>query len=297
MSDSPKPARPFSFDVSFDAPLLSQKLAEEVTVEEKQPTFSLNDLDEARKAGFEDGREAALKVAASGIEERIARSIESIAEDLSRVDVYDANISERNQLLSIDLIRHITEKLLPATAEKYGLKEIEQVLKECLPLLTEASTLSLHVNDQAAPEVERHLNDIIQINALTVRVNIIPDTSLGPSDCLINWGDGGAERNYDSIWNEIESILVQTQEKEMGITSPQKEDNADTRSEQKSATTRSFGPASAPQASDDGATNDTDTSIIMPDAPEPETEQSPETLNVIETIPAETPISEPTTES
>ena len=33
MSDSPKPARPFSFDVSFDAPLLSQKLAEEVTVD------------------------------------------------------------------------------------------------------------------------------------------------------------------------------------------------------------------------------------------------------------------------
>ena len=133
MTDSPKPARPFSFDVSFDAPLLAEHQAEEATVEEAEPTFSLNDLEEAREGGFEDGRQAALEASADGIEKRIAEAIEAIAAKLAHVDVCKASADGQTQALSVDLLRRITQKLLPVAAEKYGLEEIEQVLKECLP--------------------------------------------------------------------------------------------------------------------------------------------------------------------
>lgn len=281
MTDSPKPARPFSFDVSFDAPLLAEHQAEEATVEEAEPTFSLNDLEEAREGGFEDGRQAALEASADGIEKRIAGAIEAIAAKLAHVDVCKASADGQTQALSVDLLRRITQKLLPVAAEKYGLEEIEQVLKECLPLITGDAKLSLRINDKVAPEVERRLNDIIQINALLVRVNIIPDVNLGPSDCIVNWGDGGAERDYDSIWVEIDTILTQAQE----TTQTSKKEITD------------IGLGQVDTTAGDLTKTETGTYVIEPNASEPDTVQNTKTLEDIEAMQAETPTSEPSTAS
>jgi flagellar assembly protein FliH len=293
MTDSPKPAQPFGFDVSFDAPLLAKHSAEEAAVEEAQPTFSLNDLEEAREEGFADGRQAALEASTDGIEERIAGAIEAIAAKLAHVDVCEASANGKTQALSVDLLRRITQKLLPVAAEKYGLEEIEQVLKECLPLITGDAKLSLRINDKVAPEVERRLNDIIQINALLVRVNIIPDINLGPSDCIVNWGDGGAERDYDSIWGEIDTILTRAQEtdreKEKETTETSKKGGADTSLGQVDTATGDLTKIETETA--------TETYVIEASAPEPDTVQNTETLEDIEAMQAETPTSEPSTAS
>ena len=283
MTDSPKPAQPFGFDVSFDAPLLAKHSAEEAAVEEAQPTFSLNDLEEAREEGFADGRQAALEASTDGIEERIAGAIEAIAAKLAHVDVCEASANGKTQALSVDLLRRITQKLLPVAAEKYGLEEIEQVLKECLPLITGDAKLSLRINDKVAPEVERRLNDIIQINALLVRVNIIPDVNLGPSDCIVNWGDGGAERDYDSIWVEIDTILTRAQE----TTQTSKKEIADIGLGQVDTTTGDLTKTKT----------ETGTYVIEANASEPDTVQNTETLEDIEAMQAETPTSEPSTAS
>ena len=283
MTDSPKPARPFSFDVSFDAPLLAEHQAEEATVEEAEPAFSLNDLEEAREGGFEDGRQAALEASADGIEKRVAGAIEAIAAKLAHVDVCKASADGQTQALSVDLLRRITQKLLPVAAEKYGLEEIEQVLKECLPLITGDAKLSLRINDKVAPEVERRLNDIIQINALLVRVNIIPDVNLGPSDCIVNWGDGGAERDYDSIWVEIDTILTRAQE----TTQTSKKEIADIGLGQVDTTTGDLTKTKT----------ETGTYVIEANASEPDTVQNTKTLEDIEAMQAETPTSEPSTAS
>ena len=287
MTDSPKPARPFSFDVSFDAPLLAEHQAEEATVEEAEPTFSLNDLEEAREGGFEDGRQAALEASADGIEKRIAGAIEAIATKLAHVDVCKASADGQTQALSVDLLRRITQKLLPVAAEKYGLEEIEQVLKECLPLITGDAKLSLRINDKVAPEVERRLNDIIQINALLVKVNIIPDVNLGPSDCIVNWGDGGAERDYDSIWVEIDTILTRAQE----TTQTSRKEIADIGLGQVDTTTGDLTKIETETKIETG------TYVIEANASEPDTVQNTKTLEDIESMQAETPTSEPSTAS
>ncbi len=289
MTDSPKPARPFSFDVSFDAPFLAEHQAEEATVEEAEPTFSLNDLEEAREGGFADGRQAALEASTDSIEERIAGAIEAIAAKLAHVDVCEASANGKTQALSIDLLRRITQKLLPVAAEKYGLEEIEQVLKECLPLITGDAKLSLRINDKVAPEVERRLNDIIQINALLVKVNIIPDVNLGPSDCIVNWGDGGAERDYDSIWVEIDTILTRAQE----TTQTSRKEIADIGLGQVDATTGDL----AKTETETETKTETGTYVIDANASEPDTVQNTKTLEDIEAMQAETPTSEPSTAS
>ncbi|MDA0655762.1 MAG: FliH/SctL family protein [Proteobacteria bacterium] len=211
MTNSPKIARPFSFDVSFDSPRIAQH-QETVKENAPPPIFSMEDLEEAREEGFEEGRKAALEAAAGGIEERIADAFEAVKKQLSAIDHNQEEANTRTQAMSLALLRRIVEKLFPAMIANYGMAEIENILDACMPLITDGAKVFLRINDDVAPEVERRLQNIIQQNGILARVTVLPDPELGPSDCILNWGDGGAERDFDALWSQIDVILSKAQE-------------------------------------------------------------------------------------
>ena len=41
-------------------------------------------------------------------------------------------------------------------------------------------------------------------------VVLLADDRMGMSDCLVEWADGGAERNVERLWAEVEEILTRT---------------------------------------------------------------------------------------
>jgi hypothetical protein len=43
-------------------------------------------------------------------------------------------------------------------------------------------------------------------------VVLLADNQMGLSDCLVEWADGGAERNVERLWSEVEEVLHRTLE-------------------------------------------------------------------------------------
>ncbi len=43
------------------------------------------------------------------------------------------------------------------------------------------------------------------------KVVILGDADLGPSDCRIEWADGGIERDVRALWEEIDHVLAEVQ--------------------------------------------------------------------------------------
>jgi flagellar assembly protein FliH len=212
MADSGKSTRPFTFDVSFDPPRFEEAEPEPVLeTEAAPPVFSLKDLEDARQEGFRDGHQEALEAATSSVEERVARCLETASAKLGNLAAEQEARQRALEALSIDLMRRILEQTMPATAAKHGFDEIESVLRTALPLIADEAKLVLRVHSETADAVKQRFDELLAETATTAEINVVADETLGPTDCAMDWGDGGVERNLDTLWREIDRILTEAQ--------------------------------------------------------------------------------------
>ena len=109
----------FTFDLDFDAP----KLAEEPTtaeaeeeaeeVEEEIPTFSEEEVEQARAEGFEAGKEVGRKEAADATEQRLLESMDATCAELAKIynAQADANADIAREMITIAAA--ISKKMFP----------------------------------------------------------------------------------------------------------------------------------------------------------------------------------------
>jgi flagellar assembly protein FliH len=199
--DPTTPLRKFLFERSFEGDL-------GMDFDEKpKPTFSEEQLEETRQAAFEEGRLAGQKAAEIGerkTQSVILGQIEQKMEQLLGVGDQQWQ-SQLAQLMEVALV--IARKVVPVYATKNGLAEIEEIVTRVIDEMGQEPRLVIRVPATAFAELQRRIDEIAEKRAFSGKIIVLADDNMGPSDCRVEWADGGVERDFKKLWQEIDQIM------------------------------------------------------------------------------------------
>ncbi|MEX0694763.1 MAG: FliH/SctL family protein [Rhodospirillales bacterium] len=241
--------RKFTFDLDFDAPEEPETPEiEEVEEEEPEiivPTFSEEELEQARAESFEAGKEEGRKEAAGTTEQRLLEAIESAVGQLN--SLYSAQ-REANHEIGREMIAvstAIAKKMFPDLNARNALGEVERVVQETLKAITEEPRIQIMVNPELREPLTERLGTMTHRAGFEGKVFVNPDPTMPLGDCRIEWSNGAAVRDADTLWEMIEGII------EHNLHGP--EDGEDMDAEAEAAEDTDAEAAAAPEQTDDAA--------------------------------------------
>lgn len=202
-----KTVRPFLFEHSFDVPEEPREVAAKKEEEEAPPTYSEAELQAARDDAYKAGMQAGLQEAGASIEQQVAATLDVVAGTLHGLAERQASMNEAIAHDAIDLAVAAMKKLLPATAEANGAAEVSALVQEALSRLLQEPRVTIRVAEKVAADVESQLGPVAARAGFDGKTTIVPDPELGPADCRILWNDGEANRDVQSLMDELDAMI------------------------------------------------------------------------------------------
>jgi flagellar assembly protein FliH len=192
----------FLFNRSFDG------MSTDSFDKPKEPSFTQAQLDAARAEGWQAGHEAGLQAALDSQQHRLTGLIAQVEQKIT--ELLAASDTQRDQALqhATDIATAIMRRLLPSYAEREGLTEIRAILAQALREMNREPRLVVRVSEDNFDAVSAEIKDLEQRHAYNGKVVVLAEAGMGPADCLIEWADGGLERDMKSLWQDIDRVLA-----------------------------------------------------------------------------------------
>jgi len=159
------------------------------------------------EAAFAAGREAGIEAARANSEQSLEQSTAQIVAQLSSLESLRGELGSRMTQQAVQIANDLVRKMMPAFVANGGLAEIEAVLSDALQRMLDEPRVVFRVPDATLDELQPRIAALSAKAGYTGDVVLIADQHMGLSDCLVEWADGGAERNLDRLWLEIEEIF------------------------------------------------------------------------------------------
>ncbi|MED5337024.1 MAG: hypothetical protein VX606_03025, partial [Pseudomonadota bacterium] len=206
--------RKFLFDNSFDEAAQNRLKAEADARARREaealantpPTFTVEELEAAKAAAYQQGRQDGMTDALSGIEQQISLSFEAIINRLPGVFGEQRQHAEELQRDAFKLCQTIMRKLAPALLAGRESEEVERVVRDAFAFLTDQPKVIIRVPE----DVEPHLRDKIDWMASRVgyegEVVLVGDPELDARDCRVSWNAGAVESALAQTWQDIDTI-------------------------------------------------------------------------------------------
>ncbi len=216
-------AKPFLFEKSFDDPttvrLGQKKKAEAEAIEAAAeaaritalppppPTFSEEEFETAVAAAREEGKLAGNEEATAEISNQIISHLQIITAQLAVLHDKQQLANETHAATLAQVTGEILSKLLPYYALTNGAQEIVTFVRDCITPIIDDSRVTIQLAEEIKPHLEDKLIQVAEEAGFEGRLLIVANAEMGPSDAKVNWGTGGAERDWDSIWEQINEAI------------------------------------------------------------------------------------------
>ncbi len=197
----------FLFDTSFEPEDLGEQMAPD-GAKPAAPKFGEEDLEKARAEGFAAGKETGERDAMQAIEQQISQALSAIGERLSGLSKAQAEANEHQARDAIEVALAVVRKMLPRMAGRHGLAEIESVVSDCLARLRAEPRIVIRVADSLLDEVEQRVSALAARAGFEGKTVYLSQEGLQPGDIRVEWADGGAERDSDRLWSEIDQLIA-----------------------------------------------------------------------------------------
>ena len=197
----------YLFETSFEAEDLGGDTARPVR-KPPPPKFDQEDLDRARTEGQAAGKEAGTQEAMQSIEQQISQAVTAISEQMSGLSQAQVESNERRNSEALEVALSVVRKIFPCLAGNHGLAEVESVVRDCLERLREEPRIVIRVADSLLDQVETRIGELAARAGFEGRIVYLAQDDLNPGDVLVEWADGGAERNSEELWREIDRITA-----------------------------------------------------------------------------------------
>jgi len=179
---------------------------------EPEPSYDQSALDaavaQARAEAYAQGEADGRAAADAAIETRVAACLDGLGKQVA--DLLDARRRADARVAedAARLARTAAAKLMPALAQRGALEEIDALLRDCLAELREEPRIVVRVPDTLLDAVRERLDRLTAGLGFSGAVVLIAEDSLGPTDCRVEWADGGAERATDRLVARIDEALA-----------------------------------------------------------------------------------------
>ncbi|MGI3170984.1 FliH/SctL family protein [Pseudooceanicola sp. C21-150M6] len=202
----------FVFDRNFDE---EAEIEARNLLRARRAIHTPEDLEEAvrkaRKEAYEDGRLAGrAEASVEHGETTAARQADalvalgpSIKELLGQADQH--RVSLEAQVL--DYILTVFKQVAPELLERTATLRVEEEVRNTLRMAVGAASLQIHLPADLASDMSVQIGDIARQSGFHGRVHILPDSSLRPGDCQVEWDHGSMEYSLSSICDGIIDAL------------------------------------------------------------------------------------------
>ncbi len=177
---------------------------------------------------FARGRKEGLKAARLESEHLLATETAKLIERLAGLEAMRAELGTSMTRQAVELATALVRKMMPSLCERGGFAEIEAVLVDMLGRVLKEPRVVVRVPEAMLDEMQARIGDIAKKAAYAGEIMLIADDRLGSSDCLVEWADGGAERNMDRLWSEVDAMLARALDATFNRNSPPGEPNPET---------------------------------------------------------------------
>lgn len=201
------PPAKFLFETSFDTP---EPAPEPVcaTPPPPAPTFSKEELAQARAEGFAAGRAAAAAEQTRTESQRLVEALEVIAAGLAALQPQLAEGLAAHARASITIAGAIARKIGGAVARADIAAPVAALVAECLPRLLDEPRIVVRVAESALDHVRSQIARASEQAGYHGKVVLIGDPQLAEPACRVEWADGGAEYDPTRVAAECDAAVA-----------------------------------------------------------------------------------------
>lgn len=157
---------------------------------------------------FVRGREEGLEAARQESQHQIAVATAQTLDRLAGLEAMRAELESKMTRHSVEIAVGLIRKMMPSFCKRGGLAEIESLLLEALKHVLDEPRVVFRVPDDKLDGMQARIGELSKKAAYAGEIVLVADDRLGSSDCLVEWADGGVERNIDRLWNEVDTIFT-----------------------------------------------------------------------------------------
>lgn len=191
----------FEFDTQFDGGV-NKKEAE-------RKALHLKELDATRAQAIDEGFEQGQQQALAGIEAQTNETVARIEASLGQFYQQFALIEQQLKQDCINLAYAIASRLVPTLLDKQPEQEILTLIHDCIETATDVHSIVILVHEEMLERIEPHMKRLSAQVGDAVEVKLKGDTTMALQDCIIEWPNGGASRDWTAINQSIEKTIEQ----------------------------------------------------------------------------------------
>ncbi|GAB6054632.1 FliH/SctL family protein [Magnetospira thiophila] len=204
-------AQKFLFDTDFGEPLeaKTKKAKEKEAPPEPPPppTFSEAEMAQARTESEAAGHKKGLAEAQQSIEERTAKALEQLGEQIKALFDDEQNTVEEAKRDAVAVAAAVAVKMFPGLNRRHGVDEVTYLVADILERLREEPKVAIRISEEDSEAMVEHIEALSEGLGFEGRLTVLSDETLGAGDCRIEWNDGGAERDSKAMWRQIDEIV------------------------------------------------------------------------------------------
>lgn len=202
----PEKFEKFAFDNDFFELAVLGTAAAPTGTQAPLPRMPKN-IEAAHKQGYDEGFAEGQKQAQQAAANDLNLLQQHLAGAVRMLEEATTTVEESFVQRGLSLLRVSLHRLLGNAAQHYPDQILEHHLRTLVASLRTAEDLTLRIHPQARTYHEKL--GLAQANIQGTPFHIIPDSSLGPTDCLIEWSRGGLEAKLADHLAKLDDLLKQ----------------------------------------------------------------------------------------
>ena len=109
---------------------------------------------------------------------------------------------------SVDLALAVARKLAEAALNAFPLREIEEVVVDCLHKLHNEPRLVVRVPAEMTDALQAEVHGLADRHGFAGRIVVLPEPGLRGADCRVEWAGGGLERDLGANLAAIDEAVA-----------------------------------------------------------------------------------------
>lgn len=198
----------FLFETSFDACDGLVLTGGKRRVARSPGAYSEADLKAARDKAFDQGKAAGLNEAQASIESRTAQALAKIGERLAAGDPGLEAAIDAIKRDAVEAALTVVRKVMPEFSRRRSLDEIESLVTHCLEGVLGEPRVVIRAHDSLLDSLREHIDSLAEHSGYSGKIVLLAEPDMPESDCRVEWADGGAERNSNRVWEEIDGAIA-----------------------------------------------------------------------------------------
>ncbi len=200
--------RKFEFGTSFDMNIDIEEGRDQLEAGARAVReYTEDDICAARDTAFAEGRSQALKEALTSSEHLITQLLPAIGQQIDALREANETVYAKVAENAIKIAVTIARKVVPELARNNAFEEIEGLVRECLNTLYDEPRVVVRVHERVLDKLKPLIDEIASACGFNGNVVLFGDNHFADTDCRVEWADGGAERNIEHLWQEIDAAI------------------------------------------------------------------------------------------